>query len=50
VAWPERAHIYIALIKEDGIFKFDGYCPESDLALANTGDPVLAQPPAQIDR
>jgi hypothetical protein len=50
VAWPEGSHIYIALIKEDGIFKFDGYCPESDLALANTGDPILAQPPAHTVR
>jgi hypothetical protein len=40
VVWPESSNIYVALIKEDGVFKFDGYCPESDLALANTGDAV----------
>jgi hypothetical protein len=44
VRWPEGSNIYFPLIKEDGIFKFDGYCPESGLALANTGDPLPAQP------
>jgi hypothetical protein len=44
VPWPERTNIYFPLIKEDGIYKFDGYCPESNLGLVNTGDPILAQP------
>jgi hypothetical protein len=44
VRWPEGSNIYFPLIKEDGIYKFDGYCPESDLALANAGDPILAKP------
>ena len=44
VQWPASSNIYFPLIKEDGILKFDGYCPEQGLGLANTGDPILAQP------
>jgi hypothetical protein len=44
VRWPESSNIYFTLIKEDGILKFDGYCPESGLALANTGDLAPARP------
>jgi hypothetical protein len=44
VKWPESSNIYFPLTKEDGIYKFDGYCPEPDLALANTGDPILSEP------
>jgi hypothetical protein len=44
VKWPESSNIYFPLIKEDGVYKFDGYCPESDLGLANTGDPILTKP------
>jgi hypothetical protein len=43
VKWPETSHIYFQVIKEDGILKFDGYCPETGPALSNTGD-LAAQP------
>ena len=31
VRWPEASHIFIPTIFEDGVSKFDGYCPESSL-------------------
>jgi hypothetical protein len=43
VKWPENSNIDIPLIREDGILKFDGYCPEMDSAIANLGDPVPVQ-------
>jgi hypothetical protein len=42
VKWPEKSNIYFPLIKEDGIFKFDGYCPEAGAAISNRGDPDFA--------
>lgn len=33
VRWPEGSHIFIPTIVEDGIRKFDGYCPEPESAL-----------------
>lgn len=33
VPWPEASHILLPTIVEDGIRKFDGYCPESDSTL-----------------
>jgi hypothetical protein len=42
VKWPETSNIYFQLIKEDGILKFDGYCPETGLAISNRGDPDAA--------
>lgn len=41
VVWPETSNIDIPLIKEDGIYKFDGYCPENVRALDNLSDPLL---------
>jgi hypothetical protein len=35
VRWPESSNIDIPLIKEDGVYKFDGYCPEEGPALSN---------------
>jgi len=43
VKWPESANTYFPLIREDGILKFDGYCPETGLAMSNLGDPASAQ-------
>ena len=31
VKWPATSHIYIPTIIEDGVHKFDGYCPESPM-------------------
>jgi len=31
VAWPVSSHIYIPTILEDGVRKFDGYCPETSM-------------------
>jgi hypothetical protein len=31
VAWPSTSHVFIPTIVEDGIRKFDGYCPELSL-------------------
>ena len=31
VAWPLTSHIYIPTIVEDGVRKFDGYCPEPSM-------------------
>ncbi len=32
ISWAESSHIFIPTIVEDGIRKFDGYCPEPSLA------------------
>jgi hypothetical protein len=37
VRWPETSHIFFPTIVEDGVRKFDGYCPEPPSALSNTG-------------
>jgi hypothetical protein len=29
--WPEQSHIFIPTVLEDGVRKFDGYCPEAGL-------------------
>jgi len=39
VAWPEASHIYIPTIVEDGVRKFDGYCPEASMS-----EPPVAKP------
>jgi hypothetical protein len=39
VAWPQGSHIYVPTIIEDGVRKFDGYCPEPSL----NGAPVAMQ-------
>jgi hypothetical protein len=31
VSWPETSEIFIPTVLEDGVRKFDGYCPESSL-------------------
>lgn len=31
VRWPQTSHIYVPTVIEDGIRKFDGYCPEPSL-------------------
>ena len=28
VAWPQASHILVPTVVEDGVRKFDGYCPE----------------------
>jgi hypothetical protein len=28
VSWPETSHIFIPIVVEDGVRKFDGFCPE----------------------
>jgi hypothetical protein len=33
VRWPETSHIFIPTIVEDGVRKFDGYCPEPSLTM-----------------
>jgi hypothetical protein len=38
VRWPESSNIYFPLVREDGILKFDGYCPETGDALRSSGD------------
>jgi hypothetical protein len=35
VAWPQTSHIYLPTIVEDGIRKFDGYCPEPSMNSAS---------------
>lgn len=35
VAWPRSSHIFVPTLVENGVRKFDGYCPE----------PSLSQPP-----
>jgi hypothetical protein len=35
VAWPRTSHIFVPTLVENGVRKFDGYCPE----------PSLSQPP-----
>jgi hypothetical protein len=32
--WPETSHIYIPTVVEDGVRKFDGYCPEPSMSEA----------------
>jgi len=32
VRWPEASHILIPTVVEDGVRKFDGYCPEPSMA------------------
>jgi hypothetical protein len=39
VAWPQSSHIYVPTIVEDGMRKFDGYCPEPSM----NGAPVAMQ-------
>jgi hypothetical protein len=29
VAWPKTSHLFVPLLVEDGVQKFDGYCPET---------------------
>ena len=31
VQWPSTSHIYIPTILENGVRKFDGYCPEPSM-------------------
>ena len=31
VEWPAASHIYVPTVVEDGVRKFDGYCPEASL-------------------
>jgi hypothetical protein len=38
VSWPENSHLFFPLIKEEGLLKFDGYCPENAAALNNLAD------------
>jgi hypothetical protein len=30
-AWPETSHVVVPLVVEDGVRKFDGYCPEPSM-------------------
>ena len=39
VQWPSTSHIYIPTIVEDGVRKFDGYCPEPSMADQGTPQP-----------
>ena len=32
VAWPSTSHIYVPTVIEDGVRKFDGYCPEPSMS------------------
>ncbi|HZL59467.1 MAG TPA: hypothetical protein VFC38_07180 [Stellaceae bacterium] len=32
VVWPKGSHIYIPTVLEDGVRKFDGYCPEPSMS------------------
>ena len=34
VSWPQASHILIPLIREDGKWKFDGYCAEASVTVA----------------
>jgi hypothetical protein len=34
-AWPTAAHVVVPLVVEDGLRKFDGYCPEPSMAAAS---------------
>jgi hypothetical protein len=44
VPWPASSHVLIPTILEDGIPKFDGYCPEPSMSgAAETTAPVMAQ-------
>jgi hypothetical protein len=36
-AWPETAHVVVPLVAEDGVRKFDGYCPEPSMAESRLG-------------
>jgi hypothetical protein len=31
VAWPESSHLFVPTVLENGVHKFDGYCPEPAL-------------------
>jgi hypothetical protein len=39
VSWPASSHLFVPTVMENGVRKFDGYCPEPAL----NGLPVLAQ-------
>jgi len=39
VPWPATSHILIPTIVEDGVRKFDGYCPEPSMAAAPATSP-----------
>jgi hypothetical protein len=32
IRWPETSHIYVPTVVEDGVRKFDGYCPEPSMS------------------
>lgn len=34
VSWPESSYVLVPLVNEDGVRKFDGYCPEPSMAAA----------------
>lgn len=34
VAWPAASSIVVPLVEEDGVLKFDGYCPEPSMSIA----------------
>jgi hypothetical protein len=36
VRWPETSHIVIPTVIEDGVRKFDGYCPEPSMSASST--------------
>jgi hypothetical protein len=35
--WPAGAHVVVPLVTEDGVRKFDGYCPEPSMAESRLG-------------
>jgi hypothetical protein len=39
VPWPASSHILVPTIVEDGVRKFDGYCPEPSMATASMTTP-----------
>jgi hypothetical protein len=39
VAWPKISGILIPTIVEDGVRKFDGYCPEPSMATTKIASP-----------
>jgi hypothetical protein len=39
VKWPETSHILIPTVIEDGVRKFDGYCPEPSVIEAQNNQP-----------